>query len=83
MARRIRFTAHARQRLAQRGIPQRWVEAATRGVATSYSHCDIFVLTPEQLGQRFCATFSRALRVVVDRPSRRVVTAYWLNGDGS
>ena len=82
MSKRPRYSVHALQRLGERGILRRWVDAATHKRPTSYGRRAVIVLSAEQLTQQFGDTFSQGLRVVMDTIRRVVVTAYWLVGSG-
>ena len=80
MTRRLRYTSHALQRIGERGILRRWVDAATRTHPTSYGKHAVFVLSADQLRQTFGDAFSRGLRVVIDTVRQVVITAHWLAG---
>lgn len=78
--RRLRYTAHALQRLGERGILRRWVDAATRTRPTCYGKQAVFVLSADQLRQHFGDAFSQGIRVVIDVIGRVVVTVHWFPG---
>lgn len=80
MSRRVRYTPHALQRIGERGILRRWVDAATHTRPTCYGKHAVFVLSAEQLRQHFGDAFTRGLRVIMDSVRQVVITAYWLVG---
>lgn len=80
MTRRLRYTAHALQRIGERGILRRWVDAATRTHPTNHGKHAVFVLSADQLRQHFGDAFSWGLRVVIDTVRQVVITAHWLTG---
>ncbi len=80
MTRRLRYTAHALQRLGERGILRRWVDATTRTRPTRYGKQAVFVLSADQLRLHFGETFAQGLRVVIDTIRQLVVTVHWLPG---
>lgn len=77
MAQRLRYSAHALQRLDERGILRRWVEAVVGTRPQVYGRDHIFWLSANELAERFGGEFSEGIRVVVDGFRRRVVTVHW------
>lgn len=77
MTQRLRYTAHALQRLTERGILRRWVEAALQTPPTRYGKHAIFVLSADQLRRRFGESCLQGLRVVIDTVRKVVVTVHW------
>jgi hypothetical protein len=80
---RLRYTAHASQRAAERDIHRRWVEAAVKLEPRRFGRTAIFVLPADQLVRRFGGSFRAGLRVVVDSIRRVIVTVHWLSGGES
>ncbi len=80
MTRRLRYTSHALQRLGERGILRRWIDAATRTHPTSYGKHSVFVLSADQLRASFGTAFVHGLRVVIDTFRQVVVTVHWHPG---
>lgn len=80
MARRFRYSAHALQRLDERGILRRWVDAVLGTRPTVYGRDHIFSLSAAELAARFGGEFHDGIRVVVDAIRRRVVTVHWDEG---
>ena len=77
MTRRLRYSSHALQRLEERGILRRWVDAATSARPARYGKHAVFVLSADQLHVRFGAAFAAGLRVVADTARGVIVTAHW------
>lgn len=77
MARRLRYSAHALQRLDERGILRHWVDAVVGTRPQVYGRDHIFSLSASELAVRFGGEFSEGIRVVVDSFRRRVVTVHW------
>lgn len=80
MPHRLRYTAHASQRVAERDILRRWVDAVVTTTPLRYGRNAIFVLPAEELARRFGGSFAAGLRVVVDHIRRVIVTVHWLAG---
>lgn len=80
MPNRLRYTAHARQRVAERDIQRRWVDAAVTREPSRIGKTAIFVLSANELAARFGGTFVAGIRVVVDQIRRVIVTVHWLAG---
>jgi hypothetical protein len=80
MPQRLRYSQHALQRLDERGILRRWVDAVVGSRPQVYARGQIFTLTARELACRCGGDFQDGLRVVVDGFRRRVVTAHWLDG---
>ncbi len=79
MPQRLRYSQHALQRLDERGISRRWVDAVVIGTRPQvYGRDQIFTVTARELASRCGGKFRDGLRVVVDGLRRRVVTAHWL-----
>lgn len=80
MNRRLRYTAHALQRLGERGILRHWVDAAAHTRPICQGRRAIFVLSAAQLRQQFGSSFRAGLCVVVDIFRQVIVTVHWLTG---
>ncbi len=79
MSQRLRYSQHALQRLDERGILRRWVDAVVGTRPQVYGRDQIFTLSAGELALRCGGDFREGLRVVVDGFRRRVVTAHWLD----
>jgi hypothetical protein len=77
MPQRLHYSAHALQRIGERGILRRWVEAATMQRPTRRGRHAMFVLGAEQLQMRFGVAVCGDLRVVTDTSHGVIVTAHW------
>ena len=78
MPHRLRYSQHALERLDQRGILRRWVEAVLGTRPRVYGRDQVFTLSASELANRCGGSFDAGLRVVVDSLRRRIVTAHWL-----
>lgn len=79
MKRRICYSSHALQRLSERGIQRRWVEAVARTQPRCYGHQQVFTLSARAFAL-LCGVEPRAgFRLVMDGARRCVVTACWLD----
>lgn len=77
MSHRIRYSQHALQRLDERGILRRLVDAVLASRPQVHGRHEVFTLTASELASRCGGDFQNGLCVVVDRFRRRVMTAHW------
>ena len=83
MSQRLHYSQHALQRLDERGILRRWIEAVVGTRPSVYGRDEVFTLSSAQLGTRFGLDFRLGLRVVVDGVRHRIVTAHWVDGSAA
>ncbi len=79
MPQRLHYSQHALQRLDERGILRRWVDAVVSTRPRVYGRDQLFTLSAAELATRFGGDFADGLSVVVDGFRRRVVTVHWLD----
>lgn len=79
MSRKLRYSTHALQRIAERGILRRWVLAAVSTSPACYGRHAVFVLSAEDLCRHFGLAVADGICVVVDRARAVVVTVHWLS----
>ncbi len=83
MPKKLRYTPHALQRLAERGIRRRWAAAVLSSTPIPHGRHAAFMLTAEQLRGSFGRPFGAGLRVVVDQLRAVVITVHWMAGSAA